>query len=365
MLILTLEIQSTLARGTLVWWKPDGTPEIAFSDERPVPYQPGIATGRFVQETVKALNETVDAALARLSVIRQERKEEKFPRHIDEAHYILSSPWIAVQARTLSVDLGAPTRITAAKVRELLEAERAKLASAADQPTQIIEEKIFEVRLNGYSMRAWQDKEVRNLEISYALGVAGSGALLRFEQACERAVPKRKVRFHSSLLLQYAGLRATMPEREAYALIHAHGELSDAVIVERGACVFFGSYPMGIHSIVRAVAKATKTDLETADSFLSLYSEKRLERDKAAGAAPIMKKIADDWIKQFRGLLEQGAASEIVPSEAIIVARSHGGFFAEAFKETYPRAKVELKQIDESLYARAIHSLENDPSTKI
>jgi cell division ATPase FtsA len=68
-----------------------------------------------------------------------------------------------------------------------------------------------------------------------------------------------------------------MRERDTYTLIHAHGELSDVVVVVRGACVFFGSYPTGIRSIVRAVAEATKTDEEAADSFLALYGEKRLE----------------------------------------------------------------------------------------
>jgi len=356
MLILTLEIQSTLVRGSLVWWKPDGTPEIVFSDERPVPYQPGIATGRFVQETIKSLGETVDAVLARFSAVRRERKREKFPRHIDEAHYILCSPWMICQARTLSVDLGRPTRITQAKVRELLGSERAKLAASAEGSADVIEEKIFEVRLNGYPVASWQDKEVRNLEISYALGVASSGALIRFEQACERAVPKKRVRFHSSLLLQYVGLRESMPERDAYALIHAHGELSDVVVVDRGACVFFGSYPAGIHSIVRAVAEATKTDEGTADSFLSLYAEKRLEQSKADEAAPIMKKIAGDWVRQFRGLLEQGMISN-APTDALIVARAHSGFLADAFREAYPSAKVEIREIVENLYARAIRSL--------
>jgi len=357
MLILTLEIQSTLVRGSLVWFKAGAPPEIIFSDERSVPYQPDMTTGRFVQATVKALNESVDAVMERFSAARRERKPDGFPRHIDEAHYILSSPWIVCQARTLSVDLGRPTRITPSKVRELLEAERAKLALSAEGPTDIVEEKIFEVRLNGYSIAAWQDKEVQSLEISYALGLAGSGALARFEQACERAVSKRKVRFHSSLLLQYVGLRASMPERDTYTLIHAHGELTDVVAVVRGSCVFFGSYPMGIRSVVRAVAEATKTDIQTADSFLSLYSEKRLEQSKADAVAPDMNKIGADWVRQFRGLLDQGKASVARSADILVVARAHGAYFTEALRQADPQAKVEGKQIDESLYARAIRSL--------
>ncbi len=365
MLILTLEIQSTLVRGSLVWFKAGEAPEVIFSDERPVPYRPGIATGRFVQATVKALSESVDAVLARFSAVRRERKAEKFPHHIDHAHYVLSSPWIAVQARTLSIDLGRPIRITRAKVRELLETERAKLSTSAEGPTEVIEEKVFEVRLNGYSIAAWQDKEVRNLEISYALGVAGSGALARFTQACERAVSKRHVSFHSSLLLQYVGMRASMPERDTYTLIHAHGELSDVVVVARGACVFFGSYPTGIRSIVRAVAAATKTDIETAGSFIDLYAEKRLEQGKAAEATPIMEKVGDGWIKQLRDLLEQGKVSAAASPDTVIVARFHREFFAEAFRRAYPQAKAEVKQIDESLYARAIRILESDPTQNV
>jgi len=227
----------------------------------------------------------------------------------------------------------------------------------ASEPTKVIEEKIFEVRLNGYSIVDWPNKEVRNLEISYAIGAVGSGALIRFEQACERAVPRHRMSFHSSLLLQYVGLRASMPEKDSYVLTHVHGELSDVVAVNRGACIFFGSYPGGIRSIVRAVAHATKTDQAAADSFLSLYTDKNLEQGKALAAAPAMKRIGEGWLKEYRDLISQSGASLGTLPNMIVVARFHQGFFAAALREAYPLMHVDTKQIDPSLYARAIHSL--------
>jgi len=79
MLILQLEVQSTLVRGSLVWDKPGEQPEIVFTDERSVPYRPGITTGHFVQTTMKALGELVDAVLMALHDAREKRAHERFP----------------------------------------------------------------------------------------------------------------------------------------------------------------------------------------------------------------------------------------------------------------------------------------------
>ncbi len=374
-LILTIEVQSSMVRGSLVWLKSGAAkPEVLFIGLRDVPYRPGMKTGRFVQTTMQEVGEVIDAVLQRLYSLRSERAAEHIPRHISEAHYILSSPWMVCQARTLSLPFERDTKVSRAKITSILDDERSRMAPSADGPTEIIEEKIFEVRLNGYPVAAWQDKPARELEISYALGVAGTSSLAHFQEACRRVVGPRRVQFHSSLLLQYVALRETLPERMSYTLIHVHGELTDVVLVDHGACSFFGSYPFGIRSAVRTIAEGAKGDEEAADSLLSLYTEKRLEDKSAAQSADVMKKASDKWIAQFKDILKQGQAESRQSPDTIIAARFHEQFFADSFRTAYPSSRVELLALDSvlsrvdygsgslhqrivGLYALAIHSL--------
>ena len=381
LLILTLEVQSSLVRSSLVWFKAEAKPEVLFVDSRDIPYRPGTTTGRFVEMTMEALGATIVAASKRAYDLRAERAADHIPSRIGEVHYVLSSPWISCQARMLSSSFDRDTRVTQAKVDSILESERSRLAPSSAGPAEIIEEKIFDVRLNGYSIANWHNKECRQLGISYALGAVGATALADLEQACGAVATGHQVHFHSSLMLQYIALGQLMPDRQSYTLVHIHGELTDVVGVDRGSCFFFGSYPLGIGSIIRAIAAAGKTDAEAAESFLTLYFEGGFEVGDATRSAELIRKATDEWTSGFSMLIRQSGAEDRLPPATIVAARSHDKFFTEALKASYPQSQTEVLFLDAvaplvdysngdrrqrlvGLYALAVHSLQNLPHVR-
>ena len=373
-----LEIQSSLTRGSLVWFRSGRPPMVLSTDSRAVPYKSDVDTSYFIKTTMQVLAETIDDALRRLASLKtEENRRMGMPRAVKEAHYVLSSPWIASQARSLSLSFHKDTAITGDKVAGILDAERAALAPEGSAILEAIEEKIFDVRLNGYSVSAWRGKQARELGISYAVSVCGADTTRRLRRACERAVKPADVHFHSSLLLQYVGLCKAMPARDSYILIHVHGELTDAVVVKDGSCVFFGSYPMGTNTVVRKIAKAAKTDVEIADSLLTLYLSDKFDREHGKQAEKIMEEMSAGWSGEFKKLFKDSPLAESMPTEAIMAARAHEDFFLRSFSAAYPGIRLQTLSIEDispliefdapaelkrvvGLYALAINSLKKD-----
>ncbi len=381
-LLLVLEIQSSMVRGSLVFCRTGEPAHIMLIEEVAIAFKPNAGTPYFVKMTMRSLREATDLILRKLHVMATDKKHPGLPHHVDEIHFVLSSPWIASQARILSLSFDKNTTITREKMSSILEAERAKLAPKDDGPLETIEEKIFDVSLNGYSVEHWEGKSARELGVSYAVTVAGSDTMKRLREVCEHAVRKNHIFFHSSLLLQYVGLRTALPGREFYNLVHIHGELTDVLIVKHGTCVFFGSYPMGVNTIVRKIAHATKTDMRTADSLLSLYLGAKLNETQAEEVAPVMKDMAAGWSAEFAHLFKDASLAGLIQRETLIAARTHEDFFVASFQAAYPEHHVQAWSGEEiashvtfaaavphyrvvSAYALAVRELEERRSSNV
>ena len=340
-IILVLEAQSSLARSSLIWYRTGEQAQVIFLDECAIPFKANATAPYFIKTTLKALTQATDAALKALHSLSHEDAEKKMPTHVEAVHYILSSPWIASQARTLSMSFDKNTTITRQKIEKILEEERAKLAPDTNGPTETIEEKIFDVRLNGYSVSEWEGKQATLLEVAYAVTVGGADTIKRLREACDQIVKPGKVHFHSSMLLQYVGIRTAMPERTGYTLIHVHGELTDVLAVKNGSCVFFGSFPMGINTVIRKIAHSTKTDMLTADSLLSLYLGGRLDEAHTKTVEPIMSDMSAGWSGELRKIFKDASLEPGLNRSAIVTARAHEGFFVKSFEAAYPGSKAE------------------------
>jgi cell division ATPase FtsA len=253
--------------------------------------------------------------------------------------------------------------------------ERAKMTANAADDIRVIEEKVFDVRLNGYSVASWESKHTKELGISFVVSIAGGRMIDRFIEVVEGLVHRKDhVQFHSSLFLQHVGIQKVLPDSSDYALIHIHGELTDVAIIHGHSCSFFGSYPFGIQHIIRTIAQETNTTEDAAESTLNLIVKGDIDPTQAKNESGIIEKMGQAWIAELKKLLTTSPTPEAVPSRVIISARSHEDFFVKSLKSAFPQSSPELLTIEKilphvayethaeqlritGLYIMAIHSL--------
>lgn len=346
-LILLLEVQSSLIRGSIVWVVEDAQPHILFSESLPLGFKPHLGASYLVKVTLKGIKDVVNNAHKHLaSVLKMDNTGDK-PKKISEIHFILSSPWVLSQARSLSINFNEEKEIDEDKLRKLLDVERSKIKHEGELHLTAIEEKIFDVRLNGYTVENWKGRKTKNLEVSYALTVGSMDSIKKFRDSCDHLVRSSHIFFHSSLLLQYIGLRSVLNLHDNYLLVHVHGELTDVVMVEKGSCTFFGSFPLGINTIVRKIAHATKSDEKTADSLFSLYLGNKLDPSHTQSVETLMSDMTSAWMGEFTKLMRTGVSGKQIPEQVIIAARAHEDFFLKSYKSVHKEAKTRLLSVEE------------------
>lgn len=371
-LTLLIDVQSSIVRGSLVYLRQGAIPAVLYTRNVAIPYKPNGGSGYLIKTALRAVEEIVQAIRANLL---SDVADENMPKRISSIHYVLCSPWVVSQAKTISSNFKEDTAISRAYITGMIWEERAKMTASAADDTRVIEEKVFDVRLNGYSVASWESKHTRELGISFVVSIAGGRMIDRFIEATESLVRhKDHVHFHSSLFLQHLAIQKIVPDSSNYALIHVHGELTDVAMIHAHSCSFFGSYPFGIQNIVRAIAKETKTTEDTAESTLNMITKGEIDATRAKKESAVIENMKQGWIGEFRKLLKTSPTPEAVPGRVIISARTHEDFFVNSFKAAYPQSTPELLTIEEilpyvsygthaerlrltGLYVMAIHSL--------
>jgi len=339
-LVLILGVESGAVRGSLTLISPSCAPKVIFSHEALIPWKPHTDSRYLIKTTEKAVKETVEASLQRLHMLYSDKKAGDIPRKISSVHFAMSSPWIVSRAKLISVRFDKDTAVDRAYIMKLVGDERAKMIPEQSEPVRVVEEKIFDVRLNGYSVNDWQDKGARALDISFTVSVAGAHTIDRFAALCEHAVHPHQVHFHSSLLLQFIGIEKSLQTSENYAIIHVHGELTDVAMVHDRSCIFFGSYPFGVRTMVRKVAASTKTDGHAADSLIALYTGGKLDpaQDKKAGA--VIESVSEGWAKELDKVLLLSPQDIRSSANIVISARAHEDSLAKMLHKLYPAVKI-------------------------
>lgn len=345
-LILVVDVQSSIVRFTLLGIMADELPNILLVHTVATPYKPHAGSGYLVKITIRAITQALNDILRALHAGISSGRFVGVRHRISAVHYVLSSPWIVSQAKTLSMSFDHETRLTKEKISDTILKERLKMGGdSADLVA--IEEKVFDVRLNGYSVSSWEGMTAKSADVSFVTSIASSKMIDRFKDVVKHHIGGHHIYFHSSLLLQNIGIQKIMPGSGAYTLIHVHGELTDVVVVNRHSCVFFGSFPLGVRGIIRKIAHAARTDEHTAESSLVLHLGKQFDMSHGKGLDGIINDVEKGWTSELSRLFAEGELADTLPVQTIISAHAHEGFFVRAFEKAYPGSKVRLLEMEE------------------
>ncbi len=345
-LILILDIQSSLVRASLAYMQENTVPSIIHTCHKNIACRPTAGSSRIIHVTLEALKEIMGDVYY---FINLEPHKNKFPKKIQEAHFVLSSPWIISQSKTLVHRFEQNTQVSEKLILDIISKGRTDLLPENDLSSNhlnVIEQKIFNVYLNGYPVSDWKGKKTRGLEVSFAVSVAGSNTEELFRDACT-IVPHNRVYFHSSLLLQHIAIRQLMPSHTAYTLIHVHGELTDVAVINRHSCVFFGSYPVGAFSVIRKIAREAKTDLEVADSTIKLCADNCFDTLHSGKDIEAVRVGGEYWGTELKKMFATVKPLVGLPAHTILCAHTHESFFAQSIKNTYPGTEVEILKLEQ------------------
>lgn len=337
--IALIAVQSSVVRGTLVMMQPGIAPTLLHTATKNIRHHEHTDETYLLKSAASHAQTVLEDIIKELHYIAL--NTEGLPEKISEIHFALSSPWIRSHAWVISKKFDRETVITQKVVKDIIASERTAHFKVSSGDDVIVEEKIFDVRVNGYSVPVWEGKTALGLEIAYASSLARKKILDHLEEVCTHIVPPNKIFFHSALLLHYIGIHSLLPHKDNYGLVHVHGEVTDIVIIEKNLCTYFGSFDRGINSVIRSIAHNLHVSEAIAESMLTLYVGGRLEDIEEKRTRNIIDDISVGWAAELEKCLRTGGYDHELPNLLMTTARIHEGFFTKSLQNNYPTSKME------------------------
>lgn len=324
-LSLIFDIQSGLVRGALVINKGNEPTRIVSVVTKPIEHKPEATSAYLTKEMLKGLSEI------------SERLAQGMKGSPESIHCVLASPWVFSQSKTLTLDFEKDTEITFKMVQNLVEEERRKLeetSKISNSDLIFIEQKIFEIKLNGYKVNSYDGKKARSLEISFAATLSSKKLLERINTALIKAMHGRtRPQYHSALLLNFLAMRSLVPERDNFVGVHIHSEMTDVIVVKNGLSAHLASFPFGTETLIRKMVTATKGSLETVESTLNLLEEGRLETSEENKINKIITPILNSWYEEYMKSVDHENDGAFLPKTVYLSAHQNVELFKKAIHE--------------------------------
>lgn len=350
MLSLVIDIRSDVVEGTLVNFPEKSSssdfvsPQIIYSASTHFPLKLHATSG---ERLTKMMLKSVEDLCGHISHEAVKFSKEK----IGSVHYVLSSPWVISQSKTVKVQFENDTLITEGIIKNIIEEDRNALIENNEDDMIFIEQKIFAVELNGYPVQDYKGKVVKSLKVSFAFSLSSDRIIKKIREATSHIFHRHIEHFHSAILLHYLSSRVKILDDREYILVHVHGELTDIAVIKKGASAHIGSFPFGSSTLLRKVSHSFKDSLETAASTIALYEAGTLEKGQHKKVHDIVTPLMNGWYSGFSKSIE-------LPPH--IVSMSSGSPYLSLFKTTLEESgyKVEVDQMSLSqIYVAALRNI--------
>jgi len=227
---------------------------------------------------------------------------------------ILSSPWITVSSRSVSVAYTKPTIVTKNRVLDIMSIERNKLVRP---DMAIVEQKLFDVALNGYSIADFHNKKARELSVFFGIGMSSDIIIKHINEAITGyfSYAKGNITYNSDILLHYASSRDITRDEPSFISAHVHGELTDFFIVQNGRISRITSLPFGYQTLARYVAEQAHEPQHISQSRVTLHAANSLHREEETRTSlHINGVLQDKWSQVFLDTTED----ELLPYEVML-----------------------------------------------
>lgn len=271
-LVLLVDVGSSSVGAALVIESDNGFQTVVASRRNDILFQDEISFSRFFDSMLMTLALSVNETISSIS------------KRPDKIICFLASPWYASQIRTVKYQKEKNFEFTKAifdnlileEIKRFQQSEIAKLRNTKAEIV-LIENKVIDVKSNGYREKEPFGKVIRNIEISLFLGMAPEKVITSIKSSLNKILPDTNTVFHSFLLPFFAVVRDLYLNVPDFILIDIGGEVSDLSVARSGVLTGVMSFPLGKNFLLRSAGEVLKKDVHEISSLISLYLTNRLE----------------------------------------------------------------------------------------
>lgn len=267
---LAISIESGSVSGAIIKFTEKPGVNILAYEKEMIPFQKEISISKHL-ELMKSSLVTLVSRLCRRGF------------KIEKIYYIFSSPWCISQTKTIKLNEPKIFKLTESYLTRAIGQEEELIKQGIEKDLsfgdisrhgKIIEKKIIQIKANGYIVNEYNNKLVKNAEISLFSTVVPEEILSTVEEAVSKSYLTNNIYCHSASLATFSVIRDLFNNSEDFIYINISEEMTDVSVVKNGIITWEVTFPFGRNKFVRDLALKLKISDVVADSMIKMHQLK-------------------------------------------------------------------------------------------
>lgn len=343
-IVAVFDIGNGSVGGALVKLNTKGRPILLYTHREPLTFAPHPTPKYLVSSMVKLLK-SVAQHLAKdgLSHI----KTSPFAFHkLRDAYCIFSSPWYISQTKIIRDEWAKQTTISYDVVNTLIEKEQDQFTKALQEgryqlifgpDTRLLEKRIVNVRLNGYTIENPVGKQARQLELTLFTSYISQDIVSKVENTLHSAFGVRSIHHYSYGLASWGTAQRLFPDIHDYLFIDVSGETTDVSLIIKDIFIETVSFPIGRSTLIRKIVRDLNIAPDVALSYAKMYYTNALDTAFKKKMESTLSAVEIDWHDDLIVALQKFQKIYALPRATLVTADlDTSKLFLNALAREYP-----------------------------
>lgn len=334
--VLILDIGSGSVASGIVILSKKSQPKVVYTSRFPITITEKPKAEKLFSMILDSMNDALAQALHESKMFYTKGAVKK----VSHVSCVVTSPWHISQTKVLVVEKPTPFLLSKKYIDDLVRSESGTVKEAASPfidlfkkgSLVVIEEKILQTKLNGYSTANPYGKTVKTLELSLFASRVPAEVLHSIEDLVHKYFPHLPITFHTSPLVSSSVINDVFFHENNFLLVDVTAEVTDLTLVRGGVATETASFPVGRNTLVRALMENAGINSEIALSFLSLYSNDKADLDLKSQVKAVVDSVSLEWKTQLNSVSDSFSKQTLLPGKVFIMALDDVlTFFSDAF----------------------------------
>ncbi len=303
---LILDVGNGSVAGALVLFKDGLAPKIIYSKRLPLYLEKKKEKENLAGSVIRILEEVVsNIAKESPAKIRESGVSERKVKH---TFCVLSSPWYISKTKILKIENKEPIFINEKlidtlllKEQEIFESEvvEKKYGDLVKNDIQVIEKKIIQTKLNGYSTLNPFKKKARQIELAIYMSLASKKIVSSIETIVGKYFYSKHMGLFSYSLVEHNVVSDIFSNESDFVFMDISAEVTDISSVEKNILMETASFPVGRNNLIAKVAEDFGVLPDVALSFIKMEARGHAEDGSAEKIKMACDKAKAEWNDYF------------------------------------------------------------------
>ncbi len=302
-------IESGSVSGALVSISKKDKPKILFSYSEDLPFSESVTEERLRIATVSALKNVLQAMTSSDAFLE---KGVLF----EVPQIVIGAPWYTSFSRIINQVYKRPEFFKEETLNEMMRAEVKRFEDEHNlgQDNIVLEKKITNVLLNGYTTSSPFGKKTMAVEVSFYTSIILASLKKEIEDAIVSHIHFKQAVWHSAPIILFGALRTLLKDTD-FLILEIGSELSELSLVKNSHLLNTVSMPIGARKITRKIADTLQISEQIVSSLLNDMESASVEKINSTKNV-----VLGDWQPIFHEAISTLSGGYSIPSKFFVMS---------------------------------------------